>query len=284
MAAPEADYLGQELDIELIRAVMPFVGTPFFVDVGAERGSFASAMFSHGMRGVLIEPLERHRLELEGLAAAHQSSVLPYAIDETDGERELFIATDTAGRELDFFHSLHELKNDSRFMHSKRVRVTCRSIGSLVTQGIIPPAVGILKTDTEGNDLFVLKGLGGLRPELVICEYLTEGLYSGWESARPELAIDLMREKGYSRYVATKRIHEFEYCGCAPAGFLPGHWGNLFFFSNRLYAVCERQLTRFMNDTERRFISQVQAMASDRIAKEAVIQALLASTRATGAS
>lgn len=277
--ATRADgLLGQDVEVALISALAAFVHEPFFVDVGAEKGSFASAMISLGMRGAMFEPMPRHQQVLAEIAHASGSAAYAYAIDERDGVRDLFVATDEQGDELDFFHSLHKLESETRFHHSRAIRVACRSIASLVADGVIPPRVGILKTDTEGNDVSVLKGLGALRPELVVCEYFTEGLYSGWESSRPEVAISLLRSIGYGRYIATKRVGEFEYCAASPAGFLPKQWGNLFFVSDRLYSDAEKEIGNFLGQAEARLIGGMQAICADRIAKEAVIQNLLAAT------
>jgi len=280
--SPDPDLLGQDLEMSLIRAVAPFLASRTFVDVGAERGAVASAMLALGLRGVMFEPLPRHFAELSRVAARTNSTARPWAIDERDGERDMFVATDASGTELDYYHSLHRVEGETRFRHSRAVRVTCRSIASLVQEGVVPAPLGILKTDTEGNDLAVLKGVGALRPELVVCEYFTEGLYRGWEHARPELAIDLMSSLGYRRAIAVKRVDELEYCAATPTGFLPRQWGNLFFFSDALFQAAESAIARFLGDVEARFIGGVQSVAADRVAKEAVIQGLLARDRGPG--
>jgi len=154
--------------------------------------------------------------------------------------------------------------------------VTCRSLESLASEGLLPIPLGVLKIDTEGHDLAVLRGLGPVRPELVACEYFTEGLYAGWEGARPEPAIALMAVLGYHRYVATKRWSEFETCVSGPMGFVPGQWGNLFFLSDALFERAESALSRFVGECEARFLRQVKEISDDRIAKEAVIQGLIA--------
>src|SRR5258706_607507 len=158
--------------------------------------------------------------------------------------------TDDEGRELDYFHSLHKLEGETRFHHSRAIRVRCRSLASLAAEGIVADRIGILKTDTEGNDLAVMRGLGALRPQLIACEFFTEGLYAGWEQARPERAIDLAASLGYRRYVAVKRIDEFEYAMASPCGFLPRQWGNLFFLSDALYSAAEPTLARCLREAE----------------------------------
>lgn len=276
MSALRQDNLGQDLEIELLGVLAAHVRERFFVDIGAEKGRFAAAMFASGMRGALFEPMERHRAALAELADRHGSHAYAYAIDAADGERELHIATDAEGRELDFFHSLEKLDGASQFRHSRSVPVKCRSLESLVAEGVLPRAVGILKTDTEGHDVGVLRGLGALRPEVVLCEYFTEGLYPGWDGARPQLAIDLMQSLGYVRYVATKRSGEFEYCSASPAGFPARQWGNLFFLRDDLFGAAHDSLVAFLAKVEQRLLEKIERIAADRVAKEAVIQGLLA--------
>ena len=53
MSLVPPDNLGQDLEIELIGVLAPHVRERFFVDVGAEKGRFAAAMFASGMRGAL---------------------------------------------------------------------------------------------------------------------------------------------------------------------------------------------------------------------------------------
>jgi hypothetical protein len=115
-----------------------------------------------------------------------------------------------------------------------------------------------------------------MRPEVVLCEYFTEGLYPGWSEARPQLAIELMQSRGYGRYVATKRSGEFEYCSASPAGFLPRQWGNLFFLRDDLFAAAQDSLVAFLAKVEARLLEKIERIAADRVAKESVIQGLLA--------
>jgi FkbM family methyltransferase len=274
------DLLGQDLEMGLLRTLAPCLSSRTFIDVGAERGAVAAAMMSLGLQGVLFEPLPRHFASVSRLVAERGGAAYPYAIDERDGERDFHVATDEKGNELDYYHSLQRLDGETKFSHSRQIRVRCRSIASLLAEGVVPKAVGVLKTDTEGNDLAVLKGLGSLRPELIVCEYFTEGLYAGWESARPELAIELLASLGYRRYVVIKRMDEFEYWAASPAGFLPGQWGNLFFVSDALYARAEAVIAGFLGQAEETFIGRMRSICADRVAKEAVIQGLVAARHA----
>src|SRR5450432_2593489 len=87
-------YLGQDLDVCLIQTIAPFIQQAFFVDVGAEKGSFSSAMLSLGMRGAMFEPMARHHKMLSAIVGSDKSKAYQYAIDEKDGLREFFVACD----------------------------------------------------------------------------------------------------------------------------------------------------------------------------------------------
>jgi len=270
-----ANYLGQETDVQILKALAPMVQTKFFVDVGAEKGALAALLCASGMRGALFEPLDEHRADLEKMAREHDCAVYPFAIDEYDGVRDFHVATDAQGRLLDYFHSLQAVGASEQFSHSITRRVTCRSIASLVEERVLPDEIGVLKIDTEGHDLFVLKGLGALRPELVVCEFFAKGLYAGWELAQPEPLIELMRGYGYRWYAAVKRSEEFEYVSAPPAGFLPGQWGNLFFLRGDLFERSRAVLSCLMSCMEARFVKHWSEVQRDRVAKEKVIQDLL---------
>ena len=273
------DALGQAAEIELMCLLAPCLRAKSFVDVGAEKGAIASALFECGLAGVLFEPLPRHLPALQALASHHGGAVYPWAITDADGTREFHVATDAEGAELDYFHSLERIGGDARFAHGKSFDVTCRSLSSLVADGRLPEALGILKIDTEGNDLAVLRGLDAgprsLRPELVVCEFFTDGLYEGWREAHPQLAIGHMAKLGYTRYLAFKRVAGFEQCVMGPCAFLPRQWGNLFFLSDGLFSTAESIILQHLGRAEAALVGQWTAVVRDREAKESVISQLL---------
>ena len=200
--------------------------------------------------------------------------VFPWAIAETDDVRQFFVATDAHGVELDHFHSLERLDGDPRFQHGQTFEVVCRSLSSLTADGTLSTTLGILKIDTEGRDLAVLQGMGALRPELVVCEFFTTGLYDGWHAAEPSLAIEHMRGLGYTKYVAFKRVEGFEQCVMGPCGFLPRQWGNLFFFCDDLFTRAESTVTTCLSSCEISLVEYWTKIAEDRVAKEQVIREL----------
>lgn len=266
--------LGQDAEINFICKLAGHLVTKSFVDIGAEKGSIASAMFSCGLSGVMFEPLPKHFKALQAMAHENGGRVYPWAIAEADDTRKFFVASDEHGVELDHFHSLERLDHDPRFQHGQAFDVACRSLSSLMSDGVLTTTPGVLKVDTEGRDLAVLQGMGAMRPELVICEFFTEGLYDGWHAAEPRLAIEHMRGLGYERYVAFKRVEGFEQCVMGPCAFLPRQWGNLFFFSDTLFKQAKETITTFLADCERNLVDHWTKVAADRVAKEQVIRQL----------
>lgn len=258
----------------LLCKLTPHLVSKTFVDVGAERGAVASTLLSCGLSGVMFEPLPKHFDALNALAQVHGGKAFPWAIAESDDIRKFFVATDPQGNELDHFHSLERVESDPRFQHGRTFDVTCRSLASLIGDGVLTANVGVLKIDTEGRDLAVLQGMGTMRPELVICEFFTAGLYAGWRNAEPQLAIDHMRDIGYTRYVACKRVDRFESCVMGPCDFLTRQWGNLFFFSDDLFKRAELTITAFLGSRERSLVDYWTKIDDDRVAKELVIRDL----------
>lgn len=215
-----------------------------FIDVGAEKGSFARFFMEKGLQGVLFEPFPRHHAALEALIEGTPSRLLPYAIDDEDGTGTLHLSYDDDGVLHDHFHSLIPLHNDPRVHHEDSLSVTCRSLESLHDEGLLDAHIGILKIDTEGNDLNVLRGMGAVRAEVLLCEFFTEGLYAGWEAAHPEGLIAEARRLGYRHYLAVMKHRGGEVISWSPVAFEREEWGNLIFLEEAVYARCQEVLNR----------------------------------------
>src|SRR6185436_1291526 len=102
-------------------------------------------------------------------------------------------------------------------------------------ENVLSPEVGIVKIDTEGNDLEVLRGMEKAKPELLVCEFFTKGLYSGWQGADPRGIIRRAEELGFHRYVAVKRKGGRELISFGPAVFSVKQWGNLIFSTDDVF-------------------------------------------------
>jgi FkbM family methyltransferase len=269
------DNYSQATEIELVKRLAKLLSSYNFLDIGAEKGMFSSAMLELGMSGVMFEPMPRHLPELHQIIKKFQNvSLQTCAITNIDIKENFNIATDENGRELDYFHSLQKAAAVDIFRHSQSFEVECRSIESLVKEGVISPEVGILKIDTEGNDLNVLRGLGSLRPEVIICEYFTQGLYEGWVEGAPEKAIEHMRELGYKMFIAIKRMGDLEVVGLCTSLFEEKQWGNLFFFRDDFYARGINVIAECILMSEGELLGRLKKLSFELGEKEKVIHIL----------
>lgn len=250
------DLLGQGTDLTIISVLLPFLTIRRFVDVGAEKGGFANSLVRMGFeRGVLCEPLPAHLEHLGRRFEGSPTTILPYAIDREDRTTSLHVACDAAGRDLDYFHSLNRVPDHDFFRHGRSLEVRCRSLESLLASGEIDADIGLLKIDTEGNDLRVLQGLGPLRPELVMCEFVPPAVYPAWPLSFAENLMPEMRGLGYRHLVAIQRTHGdgAERVRLDPAGFTANDWGNLLFIRDDVYAAAGAALRAWVHGRTDRF-------------------------------
>lgn len=252
------EYLAQETEILLLTAIIPSVRQDF-IDVGAEQGSFARFLASKGLRGVLFEPLPKHQSALGALAQDLNLKSYSFAIDGTDGEAEFHIACGENGEELDHFHSLQRLTQDARVQHQKSIRVRCRSLNSLYQEGIIGKDVGILKIDTEGNDLRVLQGLGPVRADVIVCEFFTAGIYSGWTDACPDKLIKEAKSLGYDDWIAVRRRSGAELVSLNVESFTDKEWGNLIFFKKPIFSRVWAMVSPIIASADDKLFSKIES-------------------------
>ncbi len=262
MAQAEQNALGQETDIKLLAAFLPHIRKSF-VDVGAEQGAFGGFLAGHGLRGVMFEPLPKHKQALESLVSSTQGvRHYNFAIDQQDGKADFHIACDEAGKPLDFFHSLQPLKDDTRVQHRQKLPVVCRSLASLHADGLVEKSLGVLKIDTEGNDLRVLRGLGPVRADVIICEFFTAGIYNGWTDAEPTGLIRQAQELGYHRWLAVRRRGPSELVTLDPLTFTEKEWGNLFFIKDSAFQAGWPAASRILAEVEDRLFAKLEAAST----------------------
>ena len=262
----------QDTDFLIMKTLLPFITQKNFVDVGAEKGSFAKFLLQEGFQGLLFEPCPKHYAILDGLVQNAAARFFPYAIDSTDREAEFYINCDEQGKPTDYFHSLYYVANDPRIRHDQKIRVVCRCLRSLLQEGILDKHIGILKIDTEGNDLQVLRGLGEVRPEVLMCEFFTQGIYSGWEQGNPYDLIAEAKTLGFHHYLAIKRYRLTELLSWNPSVFSEQQWGNLIFLNNEIYTRALQELQKHLIVSETRLFHTIEQQKLTAKEKEQVIQ------------
>ena len=167
------DLYGQEPEASLLGSFISRLEHKAVIDVGAERGAFVETMLSAGSDAVhAIEPepgnaaFLRERYGKSGLVTLHEC-----AISDSDGQLCLHVSESPEGVPVSFGHTVIDRPDTDEIAWRETITVRARSLSSLVEAGEIPARVGILKVDTEGHDLAVIRGTGALDSDVVMVEH-----------------------------------------------------------------------------------------------------------------
>jgi FkbM family methyltransferase len=228
----------QDRDLELLLRLYARLSNRVVIDVGAERGVFVDAFLAAGCPRVhAFEPYPPHARHLgDRFRGSDRVRVFEMALGARDRMATLHIAEDEWGRECDFHHSLVDFAATPEVRWGRALPVTCRSLGSLVDDGTLPSEVGVLKIDTEGYDLEVIRGMGRLSSSIVMVEYwdTLPAIFGPCPYSLHEMG-EALRSRGYSNALVIKRHDDFEAIQIGSLATRPGDWGNAIFVHDRLY-------------------------------------------------
>jgi FkbM family methyltransferase len=229
---PEADLLAH-----LARA-LPFKTA---LDVGANVGDVSAALLDAGMAVHAFEPAPATYAVLAGRFAGRPGFVgHAFALGRTDGAGRLHLARDLSGGKYgdpSLYASLveHAMLPDLQF--GEAIDVEVRSLDSLHRSGVLPADVGLVKLDTEGLDLEVIRGMGDRTYPLVVAEFWDEECEFGRiraENRLDELVAE-MRRRGYGWHLVVYRVWGRGdiawYCNRSES--VERSWGNVLFFRER---------------------------------------------------
>jgi FkbM family methyltransferase len=223
----------------LLEHLYSYVDIPCAIDVGANVGDVAARLLGGGYTVYAFEPyqpafaklVELQKHSNEG-ARLHPSNC---AIGAADGTMQLHLAANLGDGHYDvsLLHSLvkHPMPDDCQF--TKSVPVQVRSLDSLRRSGEIPERAGLLKIDTEGLDLEVIRGMGHMRYPIVMTEF--------WDGEHPfgraghgslALAVREMRARKYPWHLVIYHIDEENIVSFSSnrSASVPKSWGNAIFF------------------------------------------------------
>jgi len=231
------DLYGQEPEARLLGAFISRLDHRSVIDVGAERGAFAEEMLRAGCdRVYAIEPepdnagFLRRRFQDDARVSVHE-----YAISDADGQLELHKSVDPSGAPVTFGHTVLERPDTDEIAWRETITVTGRPLASLVDAGEVPGRVGILKVDTEGNDLAVVSGMGVLECDVVMVEHWTELPHAlgpcPWTT---EEMVSVLRPRGFSHFAFVVHRGEFVILKWDDGSVPSGHMGNLVFLHDRM--------------------------------------------------
>ena len=242
---PAESFAQTEPDYDLAGFLYNFLPNRVAVDVGALDSEFVKALsgigyqvFCFAATPEIFEKLSNETVNLPRV------EVLNFVIKATEMLAEN--ALTNAGPTRPSVH-----RADTPRGHP---RVT--TIASLVSSGILPPQIDLMKIDTGDTDLEVTKGLASVRPAVVQIEFSSEDLVKQRKDPMPVVSasekIKAMRELEYYWNIIIFRVDSEDFVRMATnlAGTPKQSWGKIFFFQDyqlflKAHHWCKGALPRF---------------------------------------
>jgi FkbM family methyltransferase len=228
---------GQAPELELLSSLLPKLEASIVIDVGAERGAFTQGLLDAGAKTVYaLEAHPDNAAELtRRFAGEPRVGVRSCAVSDSDGEAELRLAVGRDGEAVVYGHTLLDRPDTDEIAWRSSIRVEKRSLESLVAAGEVPARVAILKVDTEGQDLNVVRGMGPLDVDVVMVEHWTD-LPQGLGPC--PWTVDDMREqlspRGFLHFALIAHSDEFITLQWDDGSLQEGGLGNLIFLHDRV--------------------------------------------------
>ena len=167
------ELYGQDAEARLLSELMRELPCRTVIDVGAERGELAGELLQAGAEELHV--FEPHPDNVKTLHARFDAdarvTIHAHAVSDSDGSGELHVSAASSGAQLPFGHTLLDRAGTDEIEWNETITVDLRSLGSLIDTGELPGRAGILKIDTEGHDLAVVRGIGSLEADVVMVEH-----------------------------------------------------------------------------------------------------------------
>lgn len=242
---PELErYRRSNPEVALLQYLRSFLPSPNAIDIGANVGDVSSMLLSAGYRVFAFEPMpetyERLRERFQRVATGFKS--FPLAVGAADGTISLYsveVADQELSRAMDpdlsvygttVMHAVPE-----GMTYSEPIEVGVRSLKSLHSAGELPADISILKIDTEGGDLEVIRGMGTAKYAVIVSEFWdAEHYFSNGEFGLLPDTVAHLRARGYNWHIVIYRPSGSEYVEprfyCNIDQSVKGSWGNAIFF------------------------------------------------------
>lgn len=231
----------QDLDIELMTYLYSYLPHRLAVDIGANRGDVSSRLLQAGYQVYAFEPFPPVIDKLKNRLGDHPNfRLFPLAIGSENQTQELHIATDETPdntyQDASFYSSLTKHSLSEGLVFTDTITVTVKTLASLHDGEELPKDIGLVKIDTEGFDLEVIKGMGNYRYPVVVAEFWDQNFPFGRSGAMNQLPdlVKAMKERDYHWHLVIYRIWGSSdvsyYCNSAYS--LDNSWGNVFFFQD----------------------------------------------------
>lgn len=231
----------QDLDIELMTYLYSYLPHRLAVDIGANRGDVSSRLLQAGYQVYAFEPFPPVIDKLKNRLGDHPNfRLFPFALGSENQTQELHIATDETPdntyQDASFYSSLTKHSLSEGLVFTDTISVTVKTLASLHDAEELPKDIGLVKIDTEGFDLEVIKGMGNYRYPVVVAEFWDQNFPFGRSGAMNQLPdlVKAMKERDYHWHLVIYRIWGSSdvsyYCNSAYS--LDNSWGNVFFFQD----------------------------------------------------
>lgn len=231
----------QDLDIELMTYLYSYLPHRLAVDIGANRGDVSSRLLQAGYQVYAFEPFPAVIDKLKNRLGDHPNfRLFPFALGSENQTQELHIATDETPdntyQDASFYSSLTKHSLSEGLVFTDTISVTVKTLASLHDAEELPKDIGLVKIDTEGFDLEVIKGMGNYRYPVVVAEFWDKNFPFGRSGAMNQLPdlVKAMKERDYHWHLVIYRIWGSSdvsyYCNSAYS--LDNSWGNVFFFQD----------------------------------------------------
>jgi FkbM family methyltransferase len=243
------DYEFTNPETGLMAFLYSYLPTRKALDIGANAGDVSERLLRAGYEVYAFEPLPDMYEKLVHKLGAHSGfHAFQFAVGSNEVEMPLHTAVDTSDRKLygdaSLFASLtaHSMPDDLPFTSTVLVKVN--TLKNLHQSGLVPEDISLVKIDTEGFDLEVIRGMGDYRYPVVGAEFWDRQIPFGRSGLlyTLESLVGEMRSLGYSWHVVLYRIwgqnHTAYYGNHARS--VPHSWGNVVFFRDyQLFAQAQ---------------------------------------------
>jgi len=234
------EFAARNPEIALLEYLCPLLNDTNAIDVGAHTGTISERLLKAGYSAYAFEPYPpSFQKLLERLGASEKFRAFDYALGSADAKMDLHVAADLSGVskwDPTLFNSLLERPMLQDLQFTKTIPVQVRTIDSLVRSAELPNSAGLLKIDTEGFDLEVLRGTRETRFSVVMVEFwdAAHAFGSGGRGRLGELVAEMQRRE-CNRYIV---IYHLDHSSTISYysnrdDTVPGSWGNVLFFADR---------------------------------------------------
>ncbi len=267
----------QETEIELLLILAKLIQNKKYIDIGSERGSFIEKFLTCSPEKIVA--IEPNPVNFQFINEQFKNnkivSCLPYAIHSIDTRTNLYLAENEDGTEITPYASLIKKESKNNVQWNRKIEVECRTIDSLVRDGLLEPSYGIMKVDTEGNDLEVIKGSATIHADVIMIEF--------WKDMPNEMGkcpwelddlITILKEREYDNYFMIKRRGEFETIQINNTFRISGDWGNVIFIHNSIYDMVFVELMNYYNHFHECILDYMISLLDDNKIKQDIIQKL----------